>query len=164
MNELNAKQLIELLNLQPLTGEGGYFRRTYQSELTLYPKSRDEGLIAGTAIYYLITPESFSTMHRLKYDEIYHFYLGDPAEMFLIDQDGNHRTVTLGQDLIAGQYLQFVVPAGTWQGCKVRTGGKWSLLGTTMAPGFDFKDLELGTAEFFEDAYPQIKQVRDFLR
>src|SRR5207245_2095434 len=93
---------------------------------------------AGTAIYYLLTPDTFSALHRLPTDEVYHFYLGDPVEMLQLWPDGSGRVGTLGQDVRAGQLLQVIVPRGVWQGSRLRPGGAFALLGTTMAPGFDF--------------------------
>ncbi len=155
---LTAQDLILHLGLQPLPLEGGYYRETYRSGLTLpadclggkYPTSR----AAGTAIYYLLTPETFSAMHRLRGDEVFHFYLGDPVEMLLLADGGSGRLITLGTDLFGGQQPQMVVPAGLWQGSKLRPGGEFALLGTTMAPGFAFEDFEAGRRQELQGAYP----------
>lgn len=82
-------------------------------------------------------------MHRLPTDEIWHFYLGDPVELLLLYPDGRDELVTLGQDLVSGQYVQFVVPAGVWMGARLRLGGEYGLFGNTMSPGFTLEDFEL---------------------
>ena len=99
-------------------------------------------------------PGSFSALHRLATDEVYHFYLGDPVEMLLLHADGASSRPVLGPDLIAGQQVQLVVPRGTWQGSRLVAGGRWALLGTTMAPGFDSGDFELGRGPDLEAAWP----------
>ncbi len=97
---------------------------------------------AGTAIYYLLTPDTFSAMHRLASDEIFHFYLGDPVEMLHLHPDGTHQVLVIGPDLEAGQRPQVIVPRHTWQGARLIPGGRYALLGTTVAPAFDYTDYE----------------------
>jgi predicted cupin superfamily sugar epimerase len=140
---LTAARLIELLRLEPLPIEGGHFRQTWRSA-------------AGTAIYYLLSddPDSFSALHRLPTDEVYHFYLGDPVEMLMLHDGGRIENVVLGHDLLAGQRAQHVVPHGIWQGSRLRAGGRFALLGTTMAPGFQPKDYEGGDRALLIAAYP----------
>ena len=99
----------------------------------------------GTAIYYLLEAGSFSEMHVLASDEIFHFYLGDPVEMLQLYPDGRSAVFTLGPDLAAGQHVQLVVPAGVWQGTRLVDGGKVALLGCTVTPGFDFADYRSGS-------------------
>jgi len=101
----------------------------------------------ATAIYYLLTPDTFSAMHRLPTEEIFHFYLGDPVEMLLIDKDGAGTIVTLGPDIMKGMQPQVIVPRNVWQGARLAAGGKFALLGTTMSPGFEFSDYEAGKRE-----------------
>jgi uncharacterized protein len=140
---LTAARLIELLRLEPLPVEGGHFRQTWRSA-------------AGTAIYYLLTddPDSFSALHRLPTDEIYHFYLGDPVELLLLHDGGRIEHVALGPALQHGQHVQYVVPHGVWQGSRLRRGGRFALLGTTMAPGFEPSTYESGEREGLAAAYP----------
>lgn len=153
-----AQDLITALNLQPLPREGGYYRETYRAPLRL-PADDLRGQYgqdkaAATAIYYLLTPDSFSALHRLPADEIFHFYLGDPVRMLQLWLDGSGRTVVLGSDVLAGQSVQVVVPAGVWQGSFLEPGGAFALLGTTMAPGFDFADYEAGDRDTLTARYP----------
>src|ERR1700758_2053206 len=130
-----AKQIQELLNLQPLAVEGGYFAETYRSKLALTQQSLPSGFrgdrALSSAIYYMLTPDTFSAMHRLKGDELYHFYLGDPTEMLILKPDGTGEIALLGQDIVSGMRLQHLVPAGAWQGSRLVPGGKFALMGTT---------------------------------
>jgi predicted cupin superfamily sugar epimerase len=113
---LTADKIIALLNLKPHPEEGGYFVETYRSSETLSEKalpSRYKGVRSfGTAIYYLLTPETFSTIHRLQSDEIFHFYLGDPVEMLQLWPDGSGRILILGTDIMNGMKPQAVIPKG----------------------------------------------------
>lgn len=126
---MDAADVIARFGLVPLDGEGGFVRR-------YWPDADDQETTAGSAIWFLVTdaPAGFSQFHRLTIDEVWHRYLGDPAELILLAADGTSRHVVLGDDLEAGHDLVHVVVAGTWMAC--RTTGRWSLLGTTMAPGF----------------------------
>jgi uncharacterized protein len=148
---LTAQNLIELLRLEPLPREGGYYRETYCSGMRLPCGGGERS--AGTAIYYLLTADTFSALHRLPLDEVYHFYLGSPVELLLL-KPGGGRVVTLGSDLRAGQVPQFVVPAGSWQGSCLAAGGDFALLGTTVAPGFEFSDYEAGDRGRLVAEYP----------
>jgi uncharacterized protein len=155
-----ADEVIAALGLRPLPVEGGYYRETYRAALRLpagalgphYADAR----AASTAIYYLLTPDTFSALHRLPGDEVYHFYLGDPVEVLQLGPapaDGG-RVLTLGTDLRAGQAPQAVVPGGVWQGSALASGGRFALLGTTMAPGFEFADYEAGDRAALLATYP----------
>jgi predicted cupin superfamily sugar epimerase len=160
---LTARQIIACLNLHPLTIEGGYFRETYCSSLTIpgsaLPNEYGGDRSVSTAIYYLLTPETFSAIHRVKSDEVFHFYAGDPVEMLQLWPDGNGRVVTIGNDLALGLEPQVVVPAGVWQGCRLLTGGKWALMGCTVAPGFDYADFELGDRAKLGATYPEFAEL-----
>ncbi len=147
---LTAKQIQDLLKLQPLQPEGGYFAESYRSGLS-------------SAIYYMLTPETFSAMHRLKGDEVYHFYLGDPVEMLMLKPDGSAEALLLGTTILSGMRLQHMVPGGTWQGSRLAPGGKFALMGTTMAPGFDPKDYEAGRRGALSTQYPAYAPLITFL-
>ena len=154
---MTAAEVIDRLGLQPLPGEGGFFRQTWCAPERLSPGiagARVEKAV-GTAIYYLVTDAAngFSAMHRLPTDEVYHFYLGDPVEQLLLYPDGQSEVVVLGPDLLGGQHVQHVAPRGVWQGTRLVPGGSWALLGTTMAPGFDVSDYEPGDREALVRAY-----------
>jgi predicted cupin superfamily sugar epimerase len=126
--KLKAAEVIDLLRLVPLPGEGGFYRQTWAPG--------DSDAPVATAIFYLVTPESFSALHKLGADEMFHFYAGDACTMIMIGEGGAVEHVVLGSDLGAGEQPQHLVPAGTWQGTRLRAGGSWALLGTTMTPGF----------------------------
>jgi len=156
-----AAQLIEHLRLEPLTFEGGHFLQTYVAAESIaaeaLPARYGGPRKLGSAIYYLLTsePDSFSALHRLQTDEIHHFYLGDPVEMLLLHPDGRGERIVLGPDILGGQYVQFVVPRGVWQGSRLVYGGSFALMGTTMAPGFDFADWTEGNRDALVQEYPE---------
>src|ERR1700735_3541815 len=126
MTRLTAAQIRDLLRREPLPVEGGYFIRTYESPHKIpqqalppgYPPTYRADRLIGTAIYYLLTPETFSALHRLPGDEIFHFYLGDPVELLELRPDGTSARILLGHDLAAGMRPQHVVPSGVWQGSR----------------------------------------------
>jgi predicted cupin superfamily sugar epimerase len=160
---LTANKIIALLNLKPHPEEGGYFAETYRSSETISGKvlpSRYKGVRSfGTAIYYLLTPETFSTMHRLQSDEIFHFYLGAPVEMLQLWPDGSGRILILGTDIMNGMKPQAVIPKGVWQGARLFKDGKFALLGTTVSPGFDFADYEFGRRDELVKSYPKFREL-----
>ena len=160
---LTAEQVIAALDLRPLPREGGFYRETYRSA-DVFPAAalpphyrRDKS--AGTAIYDLLTPDTFSALHRLPTDEIFHFYLGDPVRMLQLPPEGEGHLLTLGPDLLGGQSPQVVVPRGVWQGSFLAPGGTFALLGTTMAPGFDFDDYEAGDRAALTARYPAFREL-----
>lgn len=154
---LSPQEIAEKLNLSPLSVEGGMFRRTWES------REKKNGNAIGSAIYFLLTASSFSHLHRLPSDEVYHFYLGDPVELSLLGPDGEVRQIILGSDLRAGQVPQAVAPAGWWQGSRVADGGQYSLLGTTMSPGYVDEDYEHGDAAVLRTQYPTAADIIDRL-
>ncbi|MGZ5545271.1 MAG: cupin domain-containing protein [Limisphaerales bacterium] len=152
-HSLTADDVIRLLNLTPLTIEGGFFRETYRSPEQLARKEGARSL--ATAIYYLLTPDTFSQMHRVPGEEIFHFYLGDPVEMLQIAPDGSGEIIVMGTDIAAGMHPQHIVPGRFWQGARLRPKGKFALLGTTMSPGFDYADYESGKRDELLSRFPQ---------
>lgn len=151
---LTVEALRALLGLMPHPVEGGYFVETYRSADRL-PAGRP----VSTAIYYLLTPDTFSAIHRLASDEVFHFYLGDPVEMLLLWPDGSHRIEVIGTALASGERPQLVVPRGVWQGARLRAGGRFALLGTTVAPGFDYADYETGSRPTLVRTHPAAAQL-----
>jgi predicted cupin superfamily sugar epimerase len=135
---VTADEIKKFLDLDPHPVEGGHFRRTYTSasSLDLPRGTRPQ----GTAIYYLLEPDTFSEMHMLESDEIFHFYLGDPVEMLQLNPDGRSAVVALGSDLAGGQQVQVLIPAGVWQGMRLIGSGQMALLGCTVVPGFNYAD------------------------
>lgn len=160
---MTASKIKALLNLQPHPVEGGFFRRTYTSAAALeLPRGPRP---AATAIYYLLEPGTFSEMHRLDSDEIFHFYLGDPVEMLQLHPGGSSAVFTLGPDIQADQRVQLLVPAGVWQGTRLIGDGKVALLGCTVTPGFDFADYRSASyAELVEKWPAQAERIKALTR
>jgi predicted cupin superfamily sugar epimerase len=160
---ITADTVRSLLNLKPHPEEGGYFRETYRSPHTvpknILPEGYEDERSLATAIYYLLTPDTFSALHRLPTEEIFHFYLGDPVEMLQLLPDGSGRTITLGPDITSGMQLQVVVKKAVWQGSRLCAGGQFALLGTTMSPGFEPYDYESGQRERLVADYPQFENL-----
>jgi predicted cupin superfamily sugar epimerase len=161
MAKPTIQQIIDQFHLETLPIEGGLFSQTYCSPEKIDGQALPDRFHGtehpyGTAILFLLTPdpESFSALHRLPTDEIYHFYLGDPVEMLLLFPDGKSQHVILGQDITAGQKVQFVAPRGVWQGSRLKKGGEYALLGTTMAPGYIQDDFEDGQNLNLDVQYP----------
>lgn len=164
---MDAARVIEILGLEPLRGEGGYFHETYRSRGIIPRTALSDGYSGerpfSTAIYFLVTPESFSALHRVPGEEIFHFYLGDPVSMFRLYPDGEGEIIVLGNDIEEGHRPQCVVPGGVWQGLRLVGKGKFALLGTTMSPGFEFEDFERGERDALLKMFPgHEKQIRRF--
>jgi len=167
----NAKEIIAALGLQPHPIEGGFFRETYRSAGVIPAESLPPGYASragrsiGTAIYYLLTADSFSELHRLPTEEVFHFYLGGPVRMLQLAFGGGASEVVLGPDLVAGHRPQVVVPAGVWQGSRLEPGFDFALLGATMAPGFDYADYEQGRRAALIELYPDYaERIRQLTR
>lgn len=136
---VDPQEIIELLDLTPLPGEGGMW-----SQVLLDDHS--------SAIYYLLAGDDFSAMHRLPHPETYHHYAGSPLELLVLGSGGSIDRPVLGSDLSAGQRPAVVVPGDAWQGSRCR--GQWCLVGTTMAPPFSFDTLEIGGRDELQAQYP----------
>ncbi len=158
---MSADDLIRHLGLQPHPKEGGFFRETYRSveSYPTLPPRYQGSRSASTAIYYLLTPNTYSALHRLQTDEIFHFYLGDPIRMLQLDADGQGRTIVLGPDVLNGQHLQVLAPRGVWQGSCLEPGGVFALLGCTVAPGFEYVDYESGDRQALTAQYPAFAEM-----
>jgi predicted cupin superfamily sugar epimerase len=152
---MTAEEVKKLLRLAPHPREGGFYVRTYESgemvSLDRYPGPRH----TGTAIYYLLEPGTFSEMHRLQSDEVFHFYAGDAVEMLQLRDGQPGHVVVIGNDLAAGERPQVVVERNVWQGSRLRAGGRWALLGCTVSPGFEFEDYEAGTCDRLTALWPE---------
>lgn len=148
-------QLIAIKNTFDLRRhpEGGSFVETYRSQIKMDERS------AATAIYFLLEENDFSAFHRLRSDEIWHFYLGGPLKIIEIDLHGKLITTVLGPDLTAGHKLQHTVPAGHWFGSIPLEGTEFSFVGCTVAPGFEYADFELAKREELTKIFPQHSKV-----
>lgn len=155
---MNAQEIIEYLQLEPLPVEGGYYRQTHRAD-EIFDKKHfkadyQEDKAIYTAIYYLLTPDTQSALHWLQTDEIFHFYLGDPVTMLNLFEDGTSKVITLGQEILNGHHVQYKVPARTWQGSFLQEGGSFALMGTTMAPGFDLSDFRAADQDELIKQFP----------
>ena len=150
---MTAEEIKTLLKLDPHPVEGGYFRRTYTAPGTI---DLPRGVrTQGSAIYYLLEAGTFSELHSLESDEIFHFYLGDPVEMLQLHPTGRSEIFILGHDLAAGQHVQLLVPAGVWQGLRLIGNGKLALLGCTVTPGFNYADYRNAKFEELAAKWPE---------
>jgi len=150
----DAREWIERLGLQPHP-EGGYFRETYRSPVRV---GGGDARAVCTAIYYLLTGEDISALHRIRSDEMWHFYDGAPLRLHLLDADGP-RSLVLGRDVSAGQVPQALVPAGVWFGATVEDPVSFSLVGCTVAPGFEFEDFEVADRAVLLAAHPRHRDL-----
>ena len=152
---MTATEIKQLLNLTPHPREGGHFIRTYEAAETIsldrYPSPRR----TSTAIYYLLEPGTFSELHRLRSDEVFHFYAGDPVEMLQLREGEPGHTLTIGNNLAAGHQPQVLVQRDVWQGSRLHSGGAWALLGCTVSPGFEYEDYEAGNRAELMGLWPE---------
>ena len=150
---LTAVDVIRLLDLAPLPVEGGYFRETYTGELQLpanvLPPEIGSNRSVSSVIYYLLTVDSKSRLHRLVTDEMWHFYLGDPVDLFVFRSDVVYTKIELGHNIVQGQTVQAVVPAKSWFGARLRPGGEWALMACSLAPAYSAEDFSMPDAAEF---------------
>ena len=159
---MTADDWIAHLHLAPHP-EGGYFRRSYTAELILTLLDHDGPRPVATAIYYLLKGGQRSRLHRLKADELWHFYAGSPLTVHLLDREGEYTVQRLGPNPDAGQHFQFAIGAGCWFGATVDDSAGFSLIGCTVAPGFDFADFELAERMTLINQYPQYAMLIESL-
>ncbi len=149
--------------------EGGYYKETYRSSETLQEEClpiRFRGeRIFSTGIYYLLTGKEFSAFHRIKSDEMWHFYAGGPLNIYVIDPAGNFELITMGQNFNNGEVFQAVVKSGYWFAAQPVNADGFSFMGCTVAPGFDFEDFELAIADQLIESFPQhTSLIKQFCR
>jgi len=160
----DAAYWIERLDLRPHP-EGGYYRETYRAAETVaasaLPARFDGARAFATAVYFLLTRDAFSAFHRIRSDELWHFYAGDAVTIAVLDADGSGTltTASLGRDPGRGESPQAAIPAGAWFAAEVASTGAFALVGCTVAPGFDFADFELGERATLLQRYPQHRGV-----
>jgi len=158
----DARYWIRKLQLEPHP-EGGYYRETYRSDVTISREalpSRFAGPRAvATAIYFLTEGGNFSAFHRLRSDELWHYYAGSPLQVQVIDSAGAYSSLILGDDPDARQVPQAVVRAGCWFASHVADWKSWALVGCTVSPGFDFADFEIGQRAELIEQYPQHQEI-----
>jgi hypothetical protein len=158
----NAAKWIERLGLVPHP-EGGYYREAYRCAegvaKSALPARFDGDRAFCTAIYFLLQGEDFSALHRIKQDEVWHFYDGAALTVHVLDEAGEYSALRLGRDPDAGERPLGVVPAGRLFGASVSDGRSWSLVGCTVAPGFDFADFEMPRRDELCRLYPQHRSL-----
>jgi len=152
-----ADEWIKALELQPHP-EGGFYRETYRSDEQIaadaLPGRFGSARAHSTSIYYLLRAGEISSLHRIRQDEIWHFHDGDGGIVHSIDATGCRTSTTIGRDLDSGQSPQVLVRAGDWFGAEVATGGRFVLVGCTVAPGFEFEDLEMADRSELAGRFP----------
>jgi len=152
----SERELINLLALQPHP-EGGFYAESFRSPRQLnFPEGRIRS--ACSVIFFLLPSGDFSALHRVDSDETWNYYDGAPLEMTILHPSGEIKTVILGRNLSAGERFHHVVPAGHWQGARP-TGSGYSLVGCTVAPGFDFADFEMPDRDTLLRLFPQNREA-----
>lgn len=158
INDLSIAEIVAHFQLNPHP-EGGYYKETYRSsemiEQEALPARFDGDRPFATAIYFLLDQGNFSGFHRIKSDETWHFYAGDPLLVYVIHPNGSLETIGLGQNIMAGEIFQATVPAGCWFASEPAPESRFSFVGCTVSPGFDFMDFELAEFNSLAIQYPQ---------
>lgn len=158
----DAKYWVEKLQMLSHP-EGGYFAETYRSteliDKNSLPKRFSGDRNYSTGIYFLLESHHFSAFHRIKSDEMWHFYAGDALNVYYIDNEKNMQLIKLGNNPENGEVFQAVVPAGVWFGSKPAVENSYSLVGCTVAPGFDFADFEMPDRQTLLKEFPQHEAI-----
>jgi len=159
MLKTSPEELISRLALQPHP-EGGHFRETYRSQERVTRSHGDSTRSAATAIYYLLRGKERSTWHRIKSDEMWHFYDGVPLNVYVLLPEGEVKVLCLGNPLEhQGADFQALVPAGAWFAAECSVADGHSLVGCTVAPGFEFDEFEIAQADVLLKDWPQHKAL-----
>ncbi len=154
---ITVPTIVKKFNLLPHP-EGGYYKETYQSAESIAKEALPDRFGGprpfSTAIYFLLESGNFSAFHRIKSDECWHFYAGDPLHVHVIYPDGNYALLELDNQLNHGSTCQAIVPAGAWFASETASGGSFSFVGCTVSPGFDFADFELAKSAELSALFP----------
>ncbi len=155
-------EIVKKLQMNPHP-EGGFYKETYRSKKSVPQKVLGNEFEGErnycTAIYFLLTSENFSAFHRIKQDEIWHYYEGSSLYVHVIDLNGEYKRYAVGMDLDHGELPQLIVPAGCWFASSVKNNSSYSLVGCTVSPGFDFDDFELAQRKELIQEYPKYEDV-----
>ena len=165
-DDLTAEQVRDLLGLEP-NQTCGFVRLTYTSRQRLAAGTLPEPFAAerpvGTALYFMVTPQAPVRLHRIRNDQLYHYYRGDPLELVLMKVDGSTEKVVIGPDIAAGQHVQFFIPGDTFHTARIAGRRRWFLGGSTEWPGVVPADVELGDAEALAKKYPAVAaEIRSY--
>ncbi len=154
---LTATELINYYQMLPHP-EGGYYKETYRSNLVIPQESLKDDFSGdrnvSTAIYYLLEKGQSSAFHKIKSDECWHFYLGDTLHIYVLHENGQLEIIKLGSNLLNGEVFQAVVPANCWFASMPAFASKFSFVGCTVAPGFDFNDFEIAKCAELCERFP----------
>jgi uncharacterized protein len=157
--ELTAEEICCLLNLEP-NATCGSVRVSFVSKLSIaaggLPAPFAAGQPLGSALYFLVTPDAPVRLHRIRNDQLYHYYLGDPLELFMLHADGSSERAIVGPDLRAGQRVQLLIPGSTFHTARVIGRGGWFLGGSTEWPGVVPADVEIGNLDELASTYPAV--------
>ena len=159
---INADYWIKKLGLKRHP-EGGYFKETYRSSEVILkhalPARFNGDRVFSTCIYFLLDKKEFSAFHVIQQDEVWHFYEGSSLTIHIIDQKGEYTTVKLGKNIKDGESFQAVVRAGCWFAAAVKNTESYSLVGCTVAPGFDFADFKMADRNNLVELYPEHRDI-----
>lgn len=155
---MNVEFLVQHFNMLPHP-EGGYYRETYRSNSITYFNDLQGKRNNSTGIYFLIEKENFSAFHKIKSDEMWHFYHGDALEVIELHQNGELIKTRIGNNLNQGETFQYTVKANTWFASRVYQNGQFSFVGCTVCPGFDFADFELANQKTLLSEFPQHAEI-----
>ncbi len=164
---MNALEIVAHFDMAPHP-EGGFYKELYRSAGVIPNSALPQGYAGdrcfSTAILFLLRRGEYSRLHRIRQDETWHFYLGGGLRLVSISPQGESREVLLGQELLQGQQVQYTVPGGCWFGATPAPGTDYTLVGCTVAPGFEFADFELGERAGLEQAFPAVRElIREFV-
>ncbi|MEO8513483.1 MAG: cupin domain-containing protein [Ignavibacteria bacterium] len=158
----NSEYYIKLLGLEKHP-EGGWYKEVYRSNETIKKEHLPAGFTGerhhSTSIYFMLTSDTFSAFHRIRADELWHFYTGPPVTIYMIDNAGTYSEIKLGNNMDSGEVFQCVIPKGVWFGAMVSLPDSFSLVGRTVAPGFHFDDFELAKRDELLLKYPLHKGI-----
>lgn len=159
---MNVQELIDFYELQPHP-EGGLYRQSYRSDIVIdqaaLPAQFKGNRLISTAIYFLLPAGNFAAFHRIKSDELWHFYAGISLNIHVIHTDGRYELLKLGPNFSEGESYQLLVPAGVWFASEPSNANGFSFVGCTVSPGFDFADFELATSDQLIEEYPELRGI-----
>lgn len=159
---MDTEELIHHFELEKHP-EGGYFKEVYRSDGFITSENLTSDFVGdrnyATSIYFLLTSDSFSAFHKIKQDEIWHFYKGASLKLHMISPDGTYSFVIVGNDFKKGEVPQFIVPAHHYFAAEVFAENSFAFVGCSVSPGFDFRDFTLPSCKSLSDEFPNHKEI-----